>query len=61
MSHDDRDKRGGHAHTDKGMHSCGCCPILSDASRSTNRTKRNRALEKHERNAEQDRGEREHR
>lgn len=57
MSRDDRDKRGGHVHTDKGMHSCGCCEILSDSTRSTNRTRRKRAVEKHERNAEQDRSE----
>jgi len=54
MSRDDRDKRGGHADRMKGVYPCGCCTVLTTVARSGNRTRRNRALDQHERRAEGD-------
>lgn len=54
MSRDDRDKRGGHSDRRKDVYPCGCCPVLSPDQRSTGRARRNAALDKHERRAEED-------
>jgi len=51
MSHDDRDKAGGHARR-KSDFQCRCCDGLQRRERSRGRTRRNRAINKYERRAE---------
>lgn len=50
MSRDHRDQRGGHPVRRFDMLSCECCPNLPRHPR--NRTRRNRELDRYERNAD---------
>lgn len=52
MSRSKKDQRGGHRRRKFGTYSCMCCPILAPRERDQNRTRRNAALDKNDRRAD---------